>query len=143
MIKKIIHNNTLLALIIKSSYSSDGIEFFTPPDYSQQLAYMQRPKGYLIEPHVHNFVHREVTFTQEVLYIKSGAVRIDFFDELQNYLESYIVKTGDVVMLAFGGHGFEMLEQTEMIEVKQGPYLGAKDKTRFGPVTVENVHIKE
>lgn len=92
---------------------------------------MNRPSGYVIPPHVHNPVQREVYFTKEVLYIKSGKVRIDFFDDEQNYLESSILEHGDVVLLAFGGHGFEMLEPSEMIEVKQGPYAGDQDKTRF------------
>lgn len=131
MIERIEHDNILLALIIKASFKKNGIEFFTPSDFSQQLGYMNRPKGYVIDPHVHNLVERKVTLTQEVLYIKSGIVRIDFFTNQQNYLESRVVEKGDVVLLASGGHGFEMLEDAEMIEVKQGPYCGDDDKTRF------------
>ena len=109
----------------------EGIEFFTPNDFSQQLAYMNRPAGYKIAPHVHNKVQREVFYTQEVLFIKKGKVKIDFYDNDKNRIETRILETGDVIMLASGGHGFEMLEPTEMIEVKQGPYAGEDDKTRF------------
>jgi mannose-6-phosphate isomerase-like protein (cupin superfamily) len=95
----------------------------------------------VIPPHVHNPVPREVQFTKEVLFIKSGKVRVDFYDDEQNYLESRILSAGDVILLAYGGHGFEMLEQTEMIEVKQGPYAGEADKTRFEPIPAGKVRL--
>jgi mannose-6-phosphate isomerase-like protein (cupin superfamily) len=131
MIEPINHNGQMLALIVRANFRTDGIQFFTPNEFSQQLAYMNRPAGYVIVPHVHNPVPREVQYTKEVLFIKSGRVRVDFYSEVQEYLESSILETGDVILLAYGGHGFEMLEPTEMIEVKQGPYAGEEDKTRF------------
>jgi len=135
MVERINHQGKLLAIILRANYSADGIQFFTPNDFSQQLGYMNRPQGYVIPPHVHNPVAREVQFTKEVLFIKSGRVRVDFYDDNQNYLESRILNQGDIVLLAFGGHGFEMLEASEIIEVKQGPYAGEEDKTRFLPVS--------
>ena len=134
MIDRIIHGTTLLALILRAGYRAEGIQFFTPDDFSQQLGYMNRPRGYVIPPHVHNAVERSVQYTKEVLFIKSGKVRVDFYDDEQNYLESRILGAGDVILLAFGGHGFEMLEASEMVEVKQGPYAGDADKTRFASV---------
>jgi hypothetical protein len=139
MIETITHNGVSLAILLRTSYCKPGITFFTPDDYSQQLAYMNRPNGYVIQPHVHNLINRQVQFTQEVLFIKSGKVRVDFYDDNKNYLESRILNSGDVVLLAFGGHGFEMLEPTEIIEVKQGPYAGDADKTRFSSVDVSQV----
>lgn len=131
MIEEIKFNSQLLAIIIRANYHKEGISFFTPGDFSQQLGYMNRPKGYVIDPHVHNLIERKVTLTQEVLYIKTGKVRVDFYDDDRNYLESKIVAQGDVILLAAGGHGFEMLEDAEMIEIKQGPYCGDEDKVRF------------
>lgn len=142
MIEQIIYDNKLLSVIIRSNYKSDGIEFFTPDDYSQQLAYMNRPKDYIIPPHVHNAVQRDVHFTQEVLIIKSGKVRVDFYDDNKNYLESKILYKGDVILLAYGGHGFAMIEDSEIIEVKQGPYAGELDKVRFEPIENEKVVLK-
>ena len=69
-------------------------------------------------------------------------LRVDFYSEHQEYLESTILNTGDIILLAFGGHGFEMLEPTEIIEVKQGPYSGDQDKTRFEPVGKNQIIIK-
>jgi mannose-6-phosphate isomerase-like protein (cupin superfamily) len=142
MIENISHNGRVLATLLKSTFNEPGIKFFTPDDYSQQLAYMNRPKGYVIQPHVHNSVPRQVQFTKEVLFIKSGRVRVDFYSEEQTYLESRILNTGDVILLAFGGHGFEMLEASEVIEVKQGPYAGDADKIRFEPILNQHLTVK-
>jgi mannose-6-phosphate isomerase-like protein (cupin superfamily) len=145
MLEQITHNDKLLSIIIRANYKSDknSIEFFTPDDFSQQLAYMNRVKEYVIPPHVHNPVQRDVHFTQEVLVIKSGKVRVDFYDDDKSYLESKILYQGDVILLAYGGHGFTMLEDSEMIEVKQGPYAGEMDKVRFESINEEKVIIKE
>jgi len=130
-IEKIIYDNQILAIIIYHDYSNNGITFFTPDDFSQQLAYMNHPKGKVIQPHVHNVVKREVLYTKEVLFIKKGKIKTDFYSDKREYICSRILETGDVILLASGGHGFEMLEDTEMFEIKQGPYAGENDKTRF------------
>jgi mannose-6-phosphate isomerase-like protein (cupin superfamily) len=134
MIEQIFHDNRLQAIIIPHTFREPGIHFFTPPELSQQLAYMRHPAGKEIPPHLHNPVTREVRFTQEVLFIRSGRLRVDFYDEERNYLQSRILKGGDTILLASGGHGFEALEELEMIEVKQGPYTGDHDKTRFAAI---------
>jgi mannose-6-phosphate isomerase-like protein (cupin superfamily) len=131
MFQEIIHNNELLAIIVSDSFNKEGIHFFTSDDLSQQLAYMKHPTGKTIDPHVHNPVKREVHYTQEVLFIRKGKLRVDFYDEKQIYIESRIIESGDVILLIKGGHGFKILEDVEMFEVKQGPYAGDKDKTRF------------
>ena len=137
MFKEIVHNNKILALVIKNEYTVPGINFFTPNDFSQQLAFMKHPEGKIIEPHVHNSVQRQVHFTKEVLFIRKGKIRVDFYTHEQIYVLSIILKTGDVILLSEGGHGFEILEETEMIEVKQGPYAGELDKTRFNPIPTD------
>lgn len=131
----------LFAIIVSRDFDKSGIHFFTPDDLSQQLAYMRHPAGKVIDPHIHNPVHRSVQYTQEVLFIKRGRLRVDFYDNDQQYLESRILQAGDVILLATGGHGFEVLEEIEMIEVKQGPYAGDDDKTRFDGVSAREVTI--
>lgn len=131
MVENIEHNGKLLAIIVRKDYEKSGIHFFTPDCFSQQLAYMRHPPGKCIAPHRHNPVLREVHYTQEVLVIKKGRLRIDFFDDGECYLESRLLEAGDVILLAEGGHGFEVIEALEMIEIKQGPYVGDADKTRF------------
>src|ERR1035437_7330590 len=114
MVKEIRNENQLLAIIISSRYSEKGIHFFTPDEFSQQLAFMKHPAGRIIQPHVHNPVQREVHFTKETLLIRKGKLRIDFYTDQQEYIKSYILETGDVILLSEGGHGFEILEETEM-----------------------------
>ena len=131
MLEQIFFKEQLLAIIVRSNFHDEGITFFTPPSFSQQLAYMHHPEKKVIDPHVHNPVLREVHYTQEVLFIRKGRLRVDFYNDGRVYLESRELGAGDVILLATGGHGFEVLEEIEMIEVKQGPYAGDADKTRF------------
>ena len=131
LIEKISEKNTILAIIIRTNFKKEGIHFFTPEDFSQQLGYMNRPIGYKISPHIHNKVQRTINYTQEVLFIKSGLVRVDFYKLDRSFFKSRVLETGDVILLSAGGHGFEMLEESEILEVKQGPFSGNIDKTRF------------
>jgi mannose-6-phosphate isomerase-like protein (cupin superfamily) len=101
------------------------------------LAFMRHPAGKWIQPHLHNPVSREVQYTQETLFIRKGVLRVDFYDTGRCYLESRILRAGDVILLIRGGHGFQVLEEVEMIEVKQGPYVGEGDKTRFEGISAD------
>jgi mannose-6-phosphate isomerase-like protein (cupin superfamily) len=141
MIERIEHAGSLLAIIVPARFRDSGVFFFTPDDLSQQLAFMRHPTGKLIQPHVHNPVQREVHYTQEVLFIRKGLLRVDFYTEQQTYLESRILEAGDAILLIQGGHGFEVLEEVEMFEVKQGPYVGEHDKTRFVAVAAEEIRL--
>ncbi|MCM0083494.1 hypothetical protein L4X63_18060 [Geomonas sp. Red32] len=143
MIEQVQAGGELLAIILREGFNTPGIHFLTPGEFSQQLAYMRHPAGKLIEPHVHNPVHREVSLTQEVLLVRRGKVRVDFYDNGQNYVESRILSAGDTILLASGGHGFEALEELEMIEVKQGPFAGDGDKTRFRGITADQAILGE
>ena len=102
---------------------------------------MHHPEKKVIDPHVHNPVLREVHYTQEVLFIRKGRLRVDFYNDGRVYLESRELGAGDVILLATGGHGFEVLEEIEMIEVKQGPYAGDADKTRFAGIDASKKEI--
>lgn len=119
------------ALVLSHAYRGDGIKFFTRDEDTLQLGYMRREKGYSIRPHIHQSVPRKVDFTNEVLFVKSGRVRVDFYDDTQAFRESLILEQGDIILLAECGHGFEMIEESEIVEVKQGPYVGEADKLRF------------
>jgi hypothetical protein len=121
-----------LCYIIRASYQSDKTEFFTPSTYSQQLGVIKYPKEGKIKPHYHNLVAREVLYTQEVLVVRRGKVKVNLYDKEKNFVASEILLIGDTILLASGGHGFEMLDDTELLEIKQGPYNGVqKDKTTF------------
>lgn len=142
-VEEIKKKNKLLAMIIRDDYSCEGVEFITPNEYSQQLAYMHHPTGKKIDAHVHNLVHRNVVMTQEVLFLKKGVLRVDFYDEYEDYLESRDLHAGDIILLVSGGHGFQVLEEVEMVEVKQGPYAGDADKKRFAGIEENQVFYRE
>jgi len=141
MLEEIRINEELVAILIGKDMQHDGIRFFTPPSLSQQLAFMSHPAGKTIKAHVHNRVERNVEYTQEVLFIRRGKLRIDFYDKNRKYYQSRVAGAGDVLLLIGGGHGFQVLEDVEMFEVKQGPYVGEDDKTQFEGVAGEDVRI--
>ena len=141
MVEQVSDKGIILAIVIRNEYSESGINFFTPDNFSQQIAYMKHPKGKMIDPHLHNSVHRDVFFTNEFLFIKKGILRVDFYTDEEVYLESRLLRCGDSILLAAGGHGFEVIEEVEMIEVKQGPYAGDGDKTRFKGISVNDIRL--
>ena len=130
--EEIKHDGKLVAIILRASFMSDKTTFFSPSDFSQQLGYIVYKKGGIIKAHFHKEIHRKITFTQEVLFIKKGKLIINFYTTNKEYITSRELTTGDIIFLCSGGHGFKMLEDTEMIEVKQGPYSGRdSDKELF------------
>lgn len=132
-VEEIRDGGTIVAVIVRASFDEPGVHFFSEDRFSQQLGSIQYPSGHSILPHVHNPVPREVMYTQETLFIRSGRVHVDLYRSDRTWLTSRELGPGDVILLATGGHGFEIIEECSMIEVKQGPYAGDGDKTRFDP----------
>ena len=131
MKEEIVLDGQLCAVILPANFDEPGIQFFTSNELSQQLASMSYTTGKVIPAHTHNPVHREVSHTQEALFIRKGKVRVDFYTPEREYRKSRVLRAGDVILLISGGHGFEVLEDVNMVEIKQGPYVGDADKTRF------------
>ncbi|HPG30573.1 MAG TPA: hypothetical protein PKY81_07510 [bacterium] len=125
------YNDDIIAIIIPASFEKPGLHFFSPNSFSQQLAYMRHPENYKICPHIHNLQFREINFTLETLFIRKGKVKIDFFNENKEFITDRVLSSGDVILLASGGHGFTFIEPTDIIEVKQGPYVEGCDKIKF------------
>ena len=120
-VETIVHGLEPIALILRSQYDEPGLNFFTPPNFSQQVAFMKHPQGKKIDPHVHNLVSRQVLYTQEVLVIRKGRVKVNLYSSDKEFIGEKILESGDMILLCGGGHSFEMLEETSMIEIKQGP----------------------
>jgi hypothetical protein len=118
-------------MIIRSSEGKKGVNFLTPDEFQQQIGILKLPEGHRFQPHIHNKIKRKIFYTYETLVIRKGKLRVDFYDTEQNYLFSDVVTEGDILMLAEGGHGFKVLEEIDFVEVKQGPFLGEKDKFKF------------
>ncbi|MDA9956384.1 hypothetical protein N9D06_02995 [Candidatus Pelagibacter sp.] len=144
MIKKIIHKNKLYALIIKETYQKEkGISFFTENDANQQIGYMNHPKNYFIKPHTHQKRETKIFITSEVIILQKGKLRVDFYDTKKKYLFSIILKKNQIIMLVNGGHGFKVLESVKMLEIKQGPFVGNKDKIKFDRIDEKRIKLKK
>lgn len=130
-IETITHGLEPIALIIRAEFDEPGIHFFTPGGFSQQVAHIKHPQGYKIAAHVHNLITRQVLYTQEVIVVRQGKVKVKLYASNKEYIGDRILHSGDLILLCGGGHSFEMLEETSMIEVKQGPFAGDGDKVRF------------
>ena len=104
---------------------------------------MKYKKGYIINPHKHNKRLTKILRTTEVILLLKGVLRVDFYNQQKKYLFSKILKEKDIIMLVHGGHGFKVIKDVEMIEVKQGPYSLVKDKIKFNKIDEKKIKIKK
>ena len=143
MIEKIFNQKKLYALIVRNSYKKKkGVSFFTDKNATQQFGYMNHKKDYIILPHRHNKRQSKILLTTEVIIILKGILRVDFYNNKKKYLFSKKLYANDLIMLSNGGHGFKVLKDTQMIEVKQGPYSLSMDKVKFEKVNENKIKIK-
>ena len=144
MIEKIIYRKKLLALIVRGKYrNKKGITFFTPNSATQQFGYMKHKTKHIIKPHLHKKRLTKISHTSEVIFLLKGILRIDFYNWFKKYLFSKILKEKDIIMLVHGGHGFKVLKDVEMLEIKQGPYNLIKDKIKFKNIDDYEVKLKK
>jgi hypothetical protein len=143
MIEKIYNKKKFYALIVRSSYKKKkGVNFFTDKSSTQQFGYMNHKKNHIILPHRHNKRRSKINLTTEVIIIMEGILRVDFYDNKEKYLFSKKLYANDLIMLSNGGHGFKVLKDTKMIEVKQGPYSLAMDKVKFDMTNENKIKFK-
>jgi len=143
MIENIIHKKKLYALIVRKKFrKKKGVNFFTSKEATQQFGYMKHKKNHLIMPHQHNKRLTKILITTEVIVLLKGILRVDFYNERKKYLFSKKIYDGDLIMLTNGGHGFKVLKDVEMIEVKQGPYSLSSDKVKFNKIDEKKIKIK-
>jgi hypothetical protein len=139
MIEKIKFKQKLYAIIIRNKFTKAGANFLTKSSLSQQMAHMEYKKGHKIRSHYHQKWVRKISTTLEVLFIKKGKLRIDFYTTKGKYFLSKVLDEKDSVQFIYGGHGFEVIKNVSMIEIKQGPFT--KDTRKFFP-SVNNVSLK-
>lgn len=144
MIEKIFYKKKLLALIVKGTYrKKKGITFFTPNESTQQFGYMKHKNKHIIKPHLHKKRVTKILYTTEVILLLKGILRVDFYNLKKEYLFSKVLKQKDIIMLVHGGHGFRVLKEVEMLEIKQGPYSLIKDKIKFENIDEKKIKIKK
>jgi hypothetical protein len=128
---RITEGGHLYAIVLRKEFVRPGPNFFTPGEFSQQLGMLIHPKGKVVKRHRHKLVKREIFRTQEVLVLLAGRVRVELFNDDGAPLKAVLMKPGDAILLARGGHLVKVLEDAKIIEVKQGPYAGFDDKEFF------------
>lgn len=130
MISEIKYKKDTLAYIIKNT-NKNGVNFATPKKLAQQVGILNHKKGHKINPHVHLKNIRLIKYTTEVLIIIKGKLKVNFYNNHKKYLFSKILYNNNIIIFIKGGHGFEILEDSKIIEVKQGPYNQINDKVLF------------
>ena len=123
-------DGNIMAIVIPTTHQANGIEFFTKDEDYMQVACMGHPAGHKIDPHYHNKFPRTVDYTCESLIIRRGRLKVTLYDDLKP-IHVFQIGSGDILTMYSGGHGFDVVEDVDMVEIKQGPYLGVNDKTRF------------
>ncbi len=129
--EKVVFKNKIVCIVLRNNFKTNGISFFTPNNFGLQMGYMRRPKNYEIKAHFHKSIVKKIIDVQEVLFIKKGKLKVLFYDKKGNKITNKILKKGDLILLANFAHGFKMLEETEIFEIKQGPYNNKTDKIFF------------
>jgi uncharacterized protein with PhoU and TrkA domain len=130
-VEHIVHSGRTLAYIIRAEISPKKTTFLTPSDFKQQVGFVVYPAGGEIERHVHLPLERHLVGTSEVIIVRRGRCEIDIYDDMREFVTSRELRPGDIMLMVAGGHGFRMLEDTVLLEVKQGPYTGVDEKERF------------
>ena len=121
----------VLAIIIPHSYTPKKTEFVTPSDYKQQVGFVVYKADEFIVPHIHIPMERKFVGTPEALLVRLGSVEVQLYNNDKQLVTERELRQGDIILLVGGGHGFTMLEDTVLFELKQGPYIGPKEKERF------------
>ena len=125
------HDGSTLALVVRGRASASETTFVTPDELSLQLGFVVYPASGEVPRHVHRPIDRRITGTLEVLLVREGRCLLDLYDDAREPVTTTELASGDVVLLVAGGHGVRMLEDTVLLEVKQGPYTGIDEKERF------------
>ena len=130
-IEQITDADNVLAYVIRSTATASSTAFITPDEATFQAGFVVYPAGGEVVPHVHLPIRREVVGTSELLFVRSGRCYLDLYDADRRIVASRELGPGDAVLSLGGGHGFRMIEDTVLLELKQGPFVGESEKARF------------
>ena len=130
-VERIHWGETCLSYIIRADFSPHETTFLTPPEYKQQVGFVVYPTGGEIQRHTHRQIERHIVGTSEVIIVKQGHCLLYVYNDGHELIALRELSPGDLVLMIAGGHGFRMLENTTLLEIKQGPYTGVDEKERF------------
>lgn len=121
----------VFAYVIRTAREPERTTFLTPDESIQQVGFVVHEAGSEVKRHYHLPIERTIVGTPEVLVVRSGRCEMDVYDSEQRFVATRELVAGDVMVMVGGGHGFRMLEDTVLLEVKQGPYFGTDEKAYF------------
>jgi hypothetical protein len=121
----------ILSVVIRSFAAPEKTSFITPDSFTQQAGFIVYPAGGEIVNHTHKMIARQLTGTPETLFIRKGKLKVRFYNSVRELKGETVVEAGDILMLVSGGHGFSIIEDAILFEIKQGPYTGLVEKERF------------
>ena len=130
-VERISLNDRPLCFVIRADLLPEKTTFLTPPEFKQQVGYIVYPAGGEIARHVHKALERHLVGTSEVIIVKKGRCLLDIYNDARELVATRELHPGDLMLMVGGGHGFRMLEDTVLLEIKQGPYPGVEEKERF------------
>jgi hypothetical protein len=131
LVERVFWKEKCLAYIIRASFLPERTTFLTPSDYKQQVGFIVYPAGGVIQRHIHKPLERHLVGTSEVLIVRQGCCEVDLYDDERQLVATRELREGDIMLMVGGGHGFRILDDTVLFEVKQGPYTGVDEKERF------------
>ena len=131
--KEFIYQNRILARLVEPADWQRGLGFFSKDQEFIQVGTWFYDKGKQLQNHVHNEFSRTAYRTYEVVYMVSGRMKVNLYTLEKEYVESFDIKEGDLLILLESGHGYEILEDnTKVLEIKNGPFSGVDiDKEKF------------
>jgi hypothetical protein len=124
-------NGETIAYVIRAALRPEQTTFVTPDQATMQAGFIVYPAGGEVARHVHRPIQRSLVGTAEVIHIREGRCLADLYDAQRRHVATVTLDRGDIIVLLAGGHGFRMLEDTVLFEIKQGPYTGLDEKERF------------
>tara|TARA_B110000238_G_C15946005_1_gene361101 strand:+ start:85 stop:501 length:417 start_codon:yes stop_codon:yes gene_type:complete len=132
LVKNIIIEKKIVAKVFRYNKKKfKGIKFYTASDLNMQVGNMSHSKNHIIKPHFHINRQKIIKQMSELLIIFSGQLKVYFYNKNKLKVKSIIINKKDMILLLSGGHGFKVLKKLEMLEIKQGPFIGEKDKIRL------------
>jgi len=130
-IERIIWNGSVKVYIIRSAYNPVRTSFASPQTANLQVGHIVYPAGSVVPKHLHKKIIRRLDRTEEVLIVKKGSCFLDIYNERKKLVVTRKVRRGDIIIIVGGGHGFRVLKDLILLEIKQGPYTGIEEKERF------------
>lgn len=129
-IEKIQEKGELLAIVIRPNLE-DPLNFVTPEDSPIQLGFHNRKKGEFVLPHLHKLIPELKNIpSYEMFHITKGKAQVEIFNKSNQKASQTILSSGDTIFL-IAGHSVKFLEDTKMLEVKQGPYRGKEEDKEY------------